>query len=150
MVSDTLQSDSLILIYDVARLMRTRTDRLARQHGMTRAQWVILAWLEHKPGLAQIELADLVEVEPITIARLIDRLEANGFVERRPDGKDRRIKRLYLREQALPILNDIRAYRHQLSALMSQGLSPDQVTAATQALLQMKANLTHDLNQAKA
>ena len=70
--------------------------------------------------------------------------------ERRPDGKDRRIKRLYLREQALPILNDIRAYRHQLSALMSQGLSPDQVTAATQALLQMKANLTHDLNQAKA
>jgi DNA-binding MarR family transcriptional regulator len=149
MVSDSLQTDSLILIYDVARLMRTRADRLARQHGMTRAQWVILAWLENKPGLAQIELAELVEVEPITIARLIDRLETHGLVERRADAKDRRIRRLFLRDKALPVLEEIKAYRRQLSEVMSQGLSPDQATAATQALLQMKTNLTQDLNQAK-
>ncbi len=149
MVSDSLQTDSLILIYDVARLMRTRADRLARQHGMTRAQWVILAWLENKPGLAQIELAELVEVEPITIARLIDRLETHGFVERRADAKDRRIRRLFLRDKALPVLEEIKAYRSQLSEVMRQGLSPDQATAATQALLQMKTNLTQDLNQAK-
>jgi DNA-binding MarR family transcriptional regulator len=149
MVSDSLQTDSLILIYDVARLMRTRADRLARQHGMTRAQWVILAWLENKPGLAQIELAELVEVEPITIARLIDRLETHGFVERRADAKDRRIRRLFLRDKALPVLEEIKAYRSQLSEVMRQGMSPDQATAATQALLQMKTNLTQDLNQAK-
>ena len=149
MVSDSLQTDSLILIYDVARLMRTRADRLARQHGMTRAQWVILAWLENKPGLAQIELAELVEVEPITIARLIDRLETHGFVERRADAKDRRIRRLFLRDKALPVLEEIKAYRSQLSEVMRHGLSPDQATAATQALLQMKTNLTQDLNQAK-
>src|SRR5205807_9882542 len=80
----------LVLLYDVARQMRTRADQRARTRAMTRAQWVILAHLERKPGLSQNELAAIVEVEPITIGRLVDRLEARGLVERRSDPKDRR------------------------------------------------------------
>src|SRR2546429_8591079 len=82
--------DLLILLYDVARQMRTRADQRARTRGMTRAQWVILAHLERQPGLSQNELAAIVEVEPITIGRLVDRLESRGLLERRSDPKDRR------------------------------------------------------------
>ncbi|MBV9117137.1 MAG: MarR family transcriptional regulator, partial [Acetobacteraceae bacterium] len=71
---------------------------------MTRAQWAILIWLERQPGISQKELAELLEVEPITVARLIDRLEARGMVERRPDPRDRRIWRLHLCDPAFPVL----------------------------------------------
>ncbi len=82
-----LEKDPLFLLYDVARLMRTRADQRARRLGMTRAQWVILAWLELEPGLSQNELAALVEVEPITVARLIDRLEAGALSSAAPTPK---------------------------------------------------------------
>ena len=72
----SVESDVLVLLYDVARHMRTYADQMARAHGMTRAQWVILARLERQPDLSQNELAALAEVTPMTIARLIDRLEA--------------------------------------------------------------------------
>src|SRR5947208_15092980 len=84
--------------------MRTRADQRARTRGMTRAQWVILAHLERQPGLSQNELAAIVEVEPITIGRLVDRLEARGLVERRSDPKDRRGWPLHLMAAAAPIL----------------------------------------------
>ena len=90
------QRDLLFLLHDVARLLRVDADKRARAHGMTRAQWGILIWLERQPGISQKELAELLEVEPITVARLIDRLEARGMVERRPDPRDRRIWRLHL------------------------------------------------------
>src|SRR6516225_11008179 len=80
---NSLDRDPLILVYDVARLLRTRFDQRARAYGMTRAQWIILARLERQPGLSQNELAAICEVEPITVGRLIDRLEMRGFVERR-------------------------------------------------------------------
>ena len=86
----------MFLLHDVARLLRVEADKRARQHGMTRAQWAILIWLERQPGISQKELSEILEVEPITVARLIDRLEARGMVERRPDPRDRRIWRLHL------------------------------------------------------
>jgi len=99
------QRDLLFLLHDVARLLRVDADKRASAHGMTRAQWGILIWLDRQPGLSQKELAELLEVEPITVARLIDRLEARGMVERRPDPKDRRIWRLHLRPPARAMLN---------------------------------------------
>src|SRR5262249_36087675 len=84
MTSD-LESDLLVVLYDVARQMRTVVDQIAREHGRTRAQWIILLRLEREPGLSQNELAAIAEVAPITIARLVDRLEECGLVERRPD-----------------------------------------------------------------
>ena len=108
----------LVLLYDVARQMRTRADQRARTSGMTRAQWVILAHLERQPGLSQNELAAIVEVEPITIGRLVDRLEARGLVERRSDPKDRRVWRLQLMPAATPMLREIKKYRAELHELM--------------------------------
>ena len=81
------ERDLMFLVHDVARLLRVDADKRARAHGMTRAQWGILIWLERQPGLSQKELAEILEVEPITVARLIHRLESRGMVERRPDPK---------------------------------------------------------------
>ncbi|MDR3448242.1 MAG: MarR family transcriptional regulator, partial [Alphaproteobacteria bacterium] len=101
----------LILLHDVARMQRTRFDQWARNYGMTRAQGIILTRLERQPGLSQNEMAALCEVEPITVGRLVDRLEARGFLERRPDPSDRRIRRLHLLPAAAPILAAIQDYK---------------------------------------
>jgi DNA-binding MarR family transcriptional regulator len=149
-VSADHESDLLFLLYDVARLMRTRADQKARATGMTRAQWVILVWLERNPGLSQNELASLVEVEPITIARLIDKLEAHGVVERRADPSDRRIRRLHLTEAAVPLLSKVHAYREESLGLMSEGVSASALATTTDTLLRMKANLLPDQRLSKA
>jgi len=114
-----MKQDLPFLIYDVARIMRVRSDQQARARGMTRAQWVVLMWLKRSPGITQNELANLVEVEPISVARLIDRLEARGMVERRHDPKDRRVRRLHLTPEAQPYMAEVEHYRADLDALMT-------------------------------
>ena len=136
-----LDQDFLFLLYDVARTMRTRADQRARTRGMTRAQWVILARLERQPGLTQNEMAAIVEVEPITIARLVDRLEARGLVVRKADPRDRRVWRLHLTPAAAPILREIAKYRAEIHEVITAGMAPSLQKALTDGLLQMKANL---------
>ncbi len=135
------ETDLLLVIHDLARLMRTRADQRARAHGMTRAQWIILLRLHMRPGMSQNELASLVEVEPITIARLIDRLEARGLVERRLDPADRRVRRLHLTPAAGPNLALLQAYSQDLKECLTAGIEPEQVGRLTSALLTMKDNL---------
>ncbi len=133
--------DLLFLLHDVARQLRVEADRRARCQGMTRAQWAIVIWLERQSGLSQKELAELLEVEPITVARLIDRLEARGLVERRPDPRDRRIWRLHLLPAAAVVLREIDRQRAEISSLLAAGLDPSDLLTMTDALLTMKANL---------
>jgi DNA-binding MarR family transcriptional regulator len=89
-----------VVISDVARLIRTAFDRRVRELGITRAQWLLLTRLHRHPGVSQSELADLMEVERASAGRMIDRMEANGWVERRAQSGDRRVKRVYLTEEA--------------------------------------------------
>jgi MarR family transcriptional regulator, transcriptional regulator for hemolysin len=86
--------------------MRTHADQTAREHGMPRAQWIILARPEGQPDLSQNELAALAEVAPIPAARLVDRLEGLGLVKRHTDPEDRRVWRLRLTLAAVPVLRD--------------------------------------------
>ena len=92
----SIERDLAFLLSDAARLLRTCADQEARRFGMTRAQWGVLFRLQRNEGLKQSELADLLEVQPITLTRLIDRLCDNGLIERRSDPNDRRVKRLFL------------------------------------------------------
>jgi DNA-binding MarR family transcriptional regulator len=89
-----------VVIADVARLLRTAFDRRVRRLGITRAQWLVLTRLHRHPGASQSELADMLEVERASAGRMIDRLEANGWVERRSQNGDRRVKRVYLTPEA--------------------------------------------------
>ena len=93
-MSTNVGNDLLVLLSDAARQMRTYADQVAQAHGLTRAQWIILARLERKADLSQNELAAIAEVTPMTVARLVDRLEALGLVKRCIDPTDRRIWRL--------------------------------------------------------
>ena len=133
--------DLLFLLHDVGRLLRHESDRRASAHGMTRAQWVILFWLERQPGLSQKELAEILEVEPITVARLIDRLEARGMVERRPDPKDRRMWRLHLLPPAMPVLAEMEEERADILRLITEDVPRPIQQAMIEGLQSMKATL---------
>ena len=89
-----------VVISDVARLLRTEFDRRVRRLGITRAQWLVLTRLHRRPGASLSELAEMMEVEKATAGRMIDRLVANGWVERRTARDDRRVKRVYLTDDA--------------------------------------------------
>jgi MarR family transcriptional regulator, transcriptional regulator for hemolysin len=143
-----LEDDFLVLLYDVARQMRTVMDQKAREHESTRAQCIILARLERQPGLSQNELAAIAEVAPITVARLVDRLEAQGLVERCTDPKDRRIWRLRLTPAAAPVLRDVRLYRAEMRTLMTKGITPAALKTMVAGLRKMKENLSSKLADA--
>lgn len=136
--------DLLFLLHDVARLLRVDADKRARSHGMTRAQWGILIWLARQPGITQKELSELLEVEPITVARLIDRLQNRGMVERRPDPRDRRIWRLHLLPPAHAVMDEIGAQRAEMTRILAQGIHPETLDNVIEALLRMKATLTQE------
>ncbi|MGE0723990.1 MAG: MarR family winged helix-turn-helix transcriptional regulator [Alphaproteobacteria bacterium] len=129
------------LLHDVARLLRKRFDRRARALGLSRAQWSVLAHLSRAEGVHQSGLAEILEVEPISLARMIDRLEAAGLVERRPDVNDRRLKRLFLRAPAEPLLERMRALGADLREEALAGLPPGERDRLVDALLLMKGNL---------
>ena len=139
-----MKHEMLLELYDVARLMRTRFDRWARTYGMTRAQGIILARLARQPGMTQNEMAGLCEVEPITVGRLVDRLEARGLLERRLDPADRRIRRLHLLPAAEPILEDIQRYKEELLRDTTEDLDEATMEIVTEALLKMKARLIQE------
>ncbi len=143
------ERDLLFLLNDVARLLRVDADKRARAHGMTRAQWAILIWLEREPGISQKELAELLEVEPITVARLIDRLESRGMVERRPDPRDRRIWRLHLLLPAHLVLREISIQRSEMADLVTNGVDETSQTIMIEALVRMKATLIRDAHSAR-
>jgi MarR family transcriptional regulator, transcriptional regulator for hemolysin len=144
-----LDNDLLFLIHDVAQLMRRHADRRARTRGMTRAQWAVLVRLDRQPGINQNDLAQLTDVEPITVGRLIDRLEQAGFVERKPDPKDRRIWRLFLTPAARPVLGEITEFRRVLNRELSDGIEPAALATALSALKTMRCNLSQTKSAAK-
>ena len=129
------------LLHDVSRLLRKRFDRRARALGLTRAQWRVLAHLAPRQGLNQSALADILEVENITLGRHIDRLEETGWVERRRDPGDRRAWRLYITDKSRPILNDMEVLAVQSQEEMMAGLSPGQRSHLMGLLLSMKRNM---------
>ena len=96
------------LLHDVARLLRRRFEQNAHDSGLTRSQWQVLAYLANNEGINQSGLADLLEIEPITLGRIIDRLQARGLIERLPDPSDRRAWLLHLTSAARPKLSQLR------------------------------------------
>ena len=130
------------LLNDAARLMRKDFERRTRSLGLTRAQWQTLFHLARNEGCNQATLADLLDVEPITIARTIDRLELSGLVERRSDPGDRRARLLFLGERAHPLLEQLRALGAETREVALAGMSEDERTLLMTLLTRMRANLT--------
>jgi MarR family transcriptional regulator for hemolysin len=111
-------------IIDVARMLRTYADQLARQFGISRAQWGVLVRLDRSEGLKQSELAEILDLQPISLNRLLDRLAENGLIERRADPNDRRANRLFLRPAARPLLEQLAELGKDMMTTVLEGLDP--------------------------
>ncbi len=130
------------LLADSSRMLRRIFNERVTPLGLTQAQWRALVHLSRNEGLNQVSLADLLEVQPITVARLIDKLVAAGLVERRPDPNDRRALRLFLTEQATPLLDRIWDIAEETYNVVLAGFSPEECEMLAEMMARMRGNLT--------
>jgi MarR family transcriptional regulator for hemolysin len=137
----TKNREILFLISDVGRLLRTYADQKARRFGQTRAQWAVLLRLERLEGLKQSDLAEDLDIQPITLTRLVDRLCNNGLIERRADPNDRRAKRLYLTPAARPLLDRISEQVEELAEKVLAGLDPTTIESIISQMGLARENL---------
>ncbi len=135
------------LVHDVSRMRRTLFDQAVKPLGITRAQWWALANLSRQEteGMIQTDLARLLDVGKVTVGGLIDRLEASGHVERRPDPVDRRIKRIFITDRGYEVIEQMRNVGRDLNSIILKGVPPDEVQVAEEVLRRMKDNLREQL-----
>ena len=142
MLQEDLSRNFGFLVHDVARLLRVTFDRRVKDLGLTRSQWWVLTHLFRNDGMIQSELADVLEVERPTLGRLLDRLEANGWVRGEGDAVDRRAKRVYLTEAVDSPMRAMRAVAADVRAGALEGLSVEEQERFVDALLRIKTNLS--------
>ncbi len=134
--------DNLAFLFtDMARSMRREFDARARHIGVTRPQWRMLTALVRREGSNQGQLADHLEVEPITLARMVDRLQEAGLVERRPDPADRRAWLLYLTPKARPIVERLQALGETMFTEAVDGISATEIEQVRRTVQTMRANM---------
>ena len=126
---------------DIARFRAILFDALLKPHDMTMSQGWVLVHLVRENGLRQSELAERLEVATVTTSKLIDRLEARGYVERRSDPEDRRSNRVYATPQAKAIVKIMTQTIYEVDEIANQGLEPEEILATLRVLEKMRANL---------
>lgn len=136
-----LRSNFAYPLLDVTRLLRKHFDRRAEPLGLTRAQWRAIKVIHRQPGISQKALAELLEMEPIPVGRVIDRLQQAGFVERRADPADRRVWRLHTLDKAHGVLDDMEVIAAGLRDDALAGVSDAELAACVDVLERMKQNL---------
>jgi len=141
MPQQPVQREIAFTIMDVARMLRTYADQRARQFGISRAQWAVLIRIERTEGLKQSELAEILDLQPISLTRLLDRLAKNSLIERRADPNDRRANRLFLRPAARPLLEQLGELGKDMMEIVLDGLDPKANERLLRDLGQMKNNL---------
>ncbi|CAN5121934.1 MarR family winged helix-turn-helix transcriptional regulator [soil metagenome] len=131
-----------VLLHDVSRLLRNRLDAQAQEIGLTSAQWRVLVYLARNEGCNQAALADLMDMEPITLSRHLDRMVADGQTERRPDPSDRRAYRLYLTEQGRSLVTAFRSVTASVMTETVAGVSEAEMSTMIELLGRLRTNLT--------
>jgi MarR family transcriptional regulator, transcriptional regulator for hemolysin len=130
------------LLHEVARLLRRRFEQNAHNSGLTRSQWQVLAYLAGNEGINQSGLADLLDIEPITLCRIVDKLQTLGLVERHPDSSDRRVWLLHLTPAARSKLTQLRRLGEVTRGEALAGVSEADTEQLLKTLQALKANLT--------
>jgi len=143
----SLNREFAFTINDVARLLRTYADYKAAQFGITRAQWAVLVRVDRSEGLNQSELAEILDLQPITLTRLLDKLCESGLIERRPDPADRRVKRLFLTAAARPLLERLAVLGEETMAGALGGIERGTVEGMVSKLAVVKDNLRRLIQQ---
>jgi MarR family transcriptional regulator, transcriptional regulator for hemolysin len=128
-------------LVESSRLLRNYIDHRAKARGTTRAQWIVLFRLRQKEGLSQVDLADVLELQPISLVRLLDRLVEHGLLVRRHDPKDRRANRLYLTESGRQLVDDLDSLRDAIAIDVLHDMSPDSIETSLATLREIKERI---------
>jgi DNA-binding MarR family transcriptional regulator len=139
----------LFTLGELQRLVRAYADRQAARYGITRAQWAVLAKVERFEGMKQTELAEQMEMQPITLTRLIDRLCDNDWIERRSDDSDRRVNRLYLRKAGRALLGRMNGLKSEITATALEGISASDANKLLAQLETIKENVRNAIADAE-
>lgn len=132
------------LMHDIARRSRYWFDARARSRGLTRAQWRMLLYLARAEGATQSEVAEMLDVERITLSRMVDRLAESGLVERRADATDRRVWRLYLTDKATPLVKDLTGIADEMEEIVLEPLDAEQRATLTSLLMIVRDHIREE------
>ena len=146
----SVDSNFMFTLAELQRLMRAYADKAAARYGITRAQWAVLAKVERNEGMKQTELAEQMEMQPITLTRLIDKLCDSSWIERRGDENDRRVNRLYLRKAGRQLLGKLSGLRSELTATALDGISPADAQRLLSQMEAIKENVRNAIQNAEA
>lgn len=125
-------------LVESSRLLRNYIDHRAKARGTTRAQWIVLFRLREQEGLSQVDLADVLELQPISLVRLLDRLVEHGLLERRPDPKDRRANRLFLTDRGRQLVDDLDSLRDAIATDVLNDIPDQKIEASLDTLRDIK------------
>lgn len=128
-------------LIETSRLLRNHIDQRAKERGTTRAQWIVLFRLRQQEGLSQVDLADVLELQPISLVRLLDRLVDHKLLERKPDPKDRRANRLFLTPKGRQLVDELDSLRDAIAADVLRDIPESAVESTLQTLVEMKERI---------
>lgn len=140
-MSVDLKKQLVAQLVESSRLLRNYIDHRAKERGTTRAQWIVLFRLRQNEGLSQVDLADVLELQPISLVRLLDRLVEHGLLERRHDPKDRRANRLFLTANGRQLVDDLDSLRDGIAGDVLKNLSPDAIETTLTSLREIKCRI---------
>jgi DNA-binding MarR family transcriptional regulator len=136
-----LKKQLITQLIESSRFLRNYVDHRAKSRGTTRAQWIVLFRLREQEGLSQVDLADVLELQPISLVRLLDRLVEHGLVERRSDPRDRRANRLFLTASGRQLADDLDSLRDAIATDVLQGVPPASIEASLKTLRDVKERI---------
>jgi DNA-binding MarR family transcriptional regulator len=128
-------------LVESSRLLRNYIDHRAKDRGTTRAQWIVLFRLRQQEGLSQVDLADVLELQPISLVRLLDRLVEHGLLERRHDPRDRRANRLFLTASGRQLVDDLDSLRDSIASDVLQDIPEAAIEASLRTLSDIKERI---------
>ncbi|WGR92506.1 MarR family transcriptional regulator [Bradyrhizobium sp. ISRA443] len=137
-MSSDIKRQFIAQLVESSRLLRNYIDHRAKARGTTRAQWIVLFRLREQEGLSQVDLADVLELQPISLVRLLDRLVEHGLLERRPDPRDRRANRLFLTKRGRQLVDDLDSLRDAIASDVLRDVSNAHVESGLATLRSVK------------
>jgi MarR family transcriptional regulator for hemolysin len=137
-MSSDLKRQFVSQLVESSRLLRNYIEHRAKGRGTTRAQWIVLFRLRQQEGLSQVDLADVLELQPISLVRLLDRLVEHGLLERRHDLRDRRTNRLFLTERGRQLVDDLDSLRDAIATDVLQDIPADSIQTSLETLIDVK------------
>src|SRR6201994_1463690 len=136
-----LKRQLIAQMVESSRLLRNYIDHRAKARGTTRAQWIVLFRLRQQEGLSQVDLADVLELQPISLVRLLDRLVEHGLLERRPDPKDRRANRLFLTHAGRQLGDDLDSWRDAVAIAVLRDIPDAAIETSLETLRDIKERI---------